>query len=207
MAGSHEGFARDGIAGLDDAALSAASTSSFANCWPPTWRCRPQAGADCVAIFDTAAGTLEPGEFARQAAPALAAVVREFRARCPHTPLIYYSRDTGPGALGGAARHRLAVPGYRLAARSGRGAAAQSERWGVQGNIDPQWLLLPPAELEARLRALFARVLALPAAQRAAWVCGLGHGVLQHTPEDNVRLVLQGAAGDVRVNARARPIR
>jgi uroporphyrinogen-III decarboxylase len=49
---------------------------------------------------------------------------------------------------------------------------------------------LPPAELERRLRALFAGVLALPAARRAAWVCGLGHGVLQHTPEDNVRLVL-----------------
>jgi uroporphyrinogen decarboxylase len=61
----------------------------------------------------------------------------------------------------------------------------------VQGNIDPQWLLLPPAELEARLRAMFAGVLALPAARRGAWICGLGHGVLQHTPEDNVRLVLK----------------
>jgi uroporphyrinogen decarboxylase len=61
----------------------------------------------------------------------------------------------------------------------------------VQGNIDPQWLLLPPADLEARLRALFAAVLALPAARRGAWICGLGHGVLQHTPEDNVRLVLK----------------
>ena len=55
-----------------------------------------QAGADCVAIFDTAAGTLSAEQFARQAAPALAAVAREFRARCPRTPLIYYSRDTGP---------------------------------------------------------------------------------------------------------------
>jgi uroporphyrinogen-III decarboxylase len=52
-------------------------------------------------------------------------------------------------------------------------------------------LLLPPAELEARLRALFAGVRALPAATRGAWICGLGHGVLQHTPEDNVRLVLK----------------
>jgi uroporphyrinogen-III decarboxylase len=31
----------------------------------------------------------------------------------------------------------------------------------------------------------------LPQAARAAWVCGLGHGVLQHTPEENVRLVLK----------------
>jgi hypothetical protein len=34
-------------------------------------------------------------------------------------------------------------------------------------------------------------VRALPASVRAAWVCGLGHGVLQHTPEDNARLVLR----------------
>jgi uroporphyrinogen decarboxylase len=60
----------------------------------------------------------------------------------------------------------------------------------VQGNIDPQWLLLPPDELEALVRGVFARVLRLPAAARGAWVCGLGHGVLQHTPEDNIRLVL-----------------
>jgi uroporphyrinogen decarboxylase len=41
------------------------------------------------------------------------------------------------------------------------------------------------------VRALFARVLALPAESRAGWICGLGHGVLQQTPEDNVRLVLK----------------
>jgi len=34
-------------------------------------------------------------------------------------------------------------------------------------------------------------VRALPAAVRAAWVCGLGHGVLQKTPVSNVRLVLR----------------
>ena len=54
-------------------------------------------------------------------------------------------------------------------------------------------LLLITVEFLRRWKAsrnTFAGVLALPAAKRAAWVCGLGHGVLQHTPEDNVRLVL-----------------
>jgi len=27
----------------------------------------------------------------------------------------------------------------------------------------------------------------VPAELRRGWVCGLGHGVLQHTPEDHVR--------------------
>ena len=46
-------------------------------------------------------------------------------------------------------------------------------------------------ELEAKVRGAFTMVASLPAAVRAGWVCGLGHGVLQHTPEDNIRLVLK----------------
>jgi len=68
---------------------------------------------------------------------------------------------------------------------------AQEGRRSVQGNIDPQWLLLPPAELEARLHALFARLLQQPHELRSGWVCGLGHGVLQTTPESNVKLALK----------------
>jgi uroporphyrinogen decarboxylase len=41
------------------------------------------------------------------------------------------------------------------------------------------------------LRDCFTRLLEQPAALRAGWVCGLGHGVLQTTPEANVRLALK----------------
>jgi uroporphyrinogen decarboxylase len=57
--------------------------------------------------------------------------------------------------------------------------------------VDPDWLLLPPAELETRLRAFFARVQTLPPEKLKGWICGLGHGVLQKTPEENVRLFLR----------------
>ena len=189
VAGSHEGFARDGIAGLDNG-LYSGFNQQLCELLAANMVLQAQAGADCVAIFDTAAGTLGAGEFARLAAPALAAVVREFRNRCPDTPLIYYSRDTGPGHWAALRDIDLQCLGIDWRHDLRDALLGQSDRWGVQGNIDPQWLLLPPAELERRLRALFAGVLALPAAKRAAWVCGLGHGVLQHTPEDNVRLVL-----------------
>src|SRR5258706_357338 len=68
---------------------------------------------------------------------------------------------------------------------------AETSRWAVQGNLDPEWLQLPAAELERRAREVWQAVRALPAPLRAAWVCGLGHGVLQHTPEDNVRLLVR----------------
>jgi uroporphyrinogen decarboxylase len=189
VAGSHEGFAREGIAGLDNG-LYAGFTERLCGLLAANMALQVQAGADCVAIFDTAAGTLGPEQFARLAAPALAAVAQEFRVRCPDTPLIYYSRDTGPAHWAALQGIDLQCLGIDWRHELDAALLSQANRWSVQGNIDPQWLLLAPAELEARVRGLFARVLALPAAQRGAWICGLGHGVLQHTPEDNVRLVL-----------------
>jgi uroporphyrinogen decarboxylase len=190
VAGSHEGFEREGIAGLDNG-LYAGFNQRLCELLAANMALQAEAGADCVAIFDTAAGTLSAEPFARLAAPALAAVVREFRARCPDTPLIYYSRDTGPdhwAALRGIDLQCLGIDWRQDLEQALR---SQAEHWSVQGNIDPQWLLLPPDELEALVRGVFSRVLALPQASRGAWVCGLGHGVLQHTPEDNVRLVLK----------------
>jgi uroporphyrinogen decarboxylase len=64
--------------------------------------------------------------------------------------------------------------------------ARYGDRWCIQGNVDPEWLHLPGDELDRRLRAWFAPLAALPAAARKGWICGLGHGVLQRTPEANV---------------------
>jgi uroporphyrinogen decarboxylase len=61
----------------------------------------------------------------------------------------------------------------------------------LQGNVDPEWLFLPSSELERRLREVFSKVLELPSECRKGWICGLGHGVLPKTPEDNVRLFLR----------------
>ena len=189
-AGSHEGFTRQGPAGLEDGRY-AGFCERLLELLAANMVLQAQAGADCVALFDTAAGALEPAQFARHVAGPLAQVIALFRVSCPATPLIYYSRDTGPAhwraldaldlqCLGVDWRHDLADT-----------LQAQTPRWCLQGNIDPEWLLLPAAELEARVRKVFARVAALPAAARASWVCGLGHGVLQKTPEANVHLFLR----------------
>lgn len=190
VAGSHEGFTRQGLLGLDDG-LYSGFCERLLELLAGNMVLQARAGADCVALFDTAAGALDAARFANHAVKPLAQVIARFRESCPHTPLIYYSRDTGPDhwralepldlqCLGVDWRHNLAAT-----------LSAQTPRWCVQGNLDPEWLRLPEADLEQRVRAVFTQVAALPAAARAAWVCGLGHGVLQHTPEANVRRVLQ----------------
>jgi uroporphyrinogen decarboxylase len=190
VAGSHEGFTRQGLLGLEDG-LYGGFCERLVDLLAGNMVLQARAGADCVALFDTAAGALDAAQFARHAVAPLAQVVARFRAACPHTPLIYYSRDTGPEhwraleplpiqCLGIDWRHDLAAT-----------LRAQAPRWCVQGNLDPDWLHLPAPELERRVRGVFEKVLELPQSARSSWVCGLGHGVLQHTPEENVRLVLK----------------
>lgn len=188
-AGSHQGFERDGLPGLADG-VYAAFCERLVPLLAANMVLQARAGADCVALFDTAAGSLDPAAFAAHAVTPLAAVLSQFRAQCPTVPVIYYSRDTGPAhwmalrgldiqCLGVDWRHDLATV-----------LNTQQPQWSVQGNIDPHWLLLAPDALERRVRTLFAHVLQA-APVRTGWVCGLGHGVLPTTPEDNVRLVLR----------------
>ena len=147
-----------------------------------------RAGADCVAVFDTAAGEIDAATYGKHVVPVLADLLARFRKLDATTPVIYYSRGTGPAywdqlfglpfqGLGIDWRHDLA----EVLTRYG-------DRWCIQGNVDPDWLRdLSTDELEQRLRAYFAPIKALPAARRQGWICGLGHGVLQKTPEANVR--------------------
>ncbi len=64
-------------------------------------------------------------------------------------------------------------------------------RFAIQGNIDPEWLSLDARELQTRLRNVFTSILRLPQQARKGWICGLGHGVLPSTPEENVKLFLK----------------
>jgi uroporphyrinogen decarboxylase len=187
--GSHEGFGRTGLPGLDNG-LYAGFCAKLQGLLAANIALQASAGADCVAIFDTSAGSLNTTEFAQHAAAPLAAVVAEFRRSHPKTPLIYYSRGTGPEHW--AALRAVDIQCLGVDWRQDLPATLESQtpHWAVQGNIDPDWMLLPAAELEPKLREVWGRVRALPAAVRAAWVCGLGHGVLPGVPEANVRLAL-----------------
>ncbi len=189
-AGSHEGFSRGGLAGLDNG-LYAGFTERLCELLAGNMALQAEAGADCVAVFDTAAGALDAPAFARLVVPPMAQVLQTFRVRCPSTPVIYYSRDTGPQHW--QALHSLDVQCLGIDWRHDLAQVLRTDgqRWSIQGNIDPEWLLLPAAELETRVRAVYEQVRALPAVLRQGWVSGLGHGVMQHTPEDNVRLLLR----------------
>ncbi len=137
-------------------------------------------GAEVVMVFDTAAGELSPEIFAEEVVPQIARLAAA-GTRAPG----YYSKGTQPAHL----RHSLFTSGalagigvdYRWDLRE---ALAMFPHGFVQGNFDPALMFLEPAEFETRLRRYLE---SLAEAPRDGWICGLGHGVLPGTPEENVR--------------------
>jgi uroporphyrinogen decarboxylase len=184
-AGSHEA-AQSALPGLTNG-VYAAFNAKLLDLLAANMVLQSQAGAECVALFDTAAGEIDAATYGKHVVPVLADVLARFRKLDSTTPVIYYSRGTGPEywdqlqdlpfqCLGIDWRHDIT----EVLARYG-------DRWAIQGNVDPEWLHLPGDELERRLREYFARVKALAPELRRGWICGLGHGILQRTPEANVR--------------------
>ena len=139
-------------------------------------------GAEVMMIFDTAAGELAPEVFQREIVPQLERLVRVFPAR-----LGYYSKGTRREHL----NHSLFTGGSWAGIGVDqnwdlRDAFAMFPHGFVQGNFDQNLLLNSrPDELKQHLANFLSPILKH---DRTGWICGLGHGVLPKTPEENVRL-------------------
>jgi uroporphyrinogen decarboxylase len=138
-------------------------------------------GAEVVMIFDTAAGELSPQLFQSEVVPQLRELTESNRPR-----IGYYSKGTQPahlhdalfttGNLGGVGVDH----GWDM-----REAFDVSSHGFVQGNFDQALLHSSPNELTKHISNYLEP---LRGREWPGWICGLGHGVLPGTPEDNVRL-------------------
>lgn len=184
-AGSHE-KAHDAVPGLTNGIYDAFN-AKLLDLLAHNMALQARAGAEVVALFDTAAGEIDAATYGRHVVPVLADLLARFRKLDAHTPVTYYSRGTGPAWWDQLTGLPFQCLGVDWRHDIGEVLTRYGDRWAIQGNVDPEWLHLPTDELERRLREYFARVKALPAERRRGWICGLGHGVLQRTPEANVR--------------------
>lgn len=145
-------------------------------------RLQLEGGAEVVMIFDTAAGEVSSHYFRHDIEGHLTALATAFPGRVG-----YYSKGTLPEHL------------ERLRAESGFAGFGYDHRWElpriltesahgfVQGNFDQALLFAEGLQFRRMLDRYLEDFKDLTAEQRAGWVCGLGHGVLPHTPEENVR--------------------
>jgi uroporphyrinogen decarboxylase len=145
-----------------------------------------QVGAGCQALqlFDTWAGILAPADFDLWAGPYAARVLAEVRTRCPGVPLIYFVNGSGAllermGKLGAD------VIGLDWKVDLGDARARLGSAVAVMGNLDPVLLFGPVAQMEARVRQIFAAN-----AGRPGHVFNLGHGILPGTPVATVQAMV-----------------
>jgi uroporphyrinogen decarboxylase len=141
-----------------------------------------QAGCEVVMVFDTSAGELDPHTYETFIVPALTKLGQICAGK-----VAYYSKGTHdshlkglreqPGWLGFGFDHRWKITDVLRSTRRGF----------VQGNFDQALLFSEPSTFLKHLEDYLRPLLEMSANERAGWVCGLGHGVLPQTPEDNVR--------------------
>src|SRR6185312_14111994 len=152
-----------------------------------------RAGADVLQIFDSWAGNLPDDEFDKWVVAPTRRIVAELKRRHPGTPIIgfprgagadaeRYVRQTGVEGLG----CDTAMPLREMRALADRGGVA------VQGNLDPLLLAAGGPQLDARVRETLQMMRGAP------FIFNLGHGIVPHTPPENVarlvELVREGGA-------------
>jgi len=137
------------------------------------------AGADVLQIFDSWVGCLSPDDFRRYVLPHSADLVQ--RAQAAGVPVIYFGTDTAT-LLPAMQETGAEVIGLDWRIPLDEGWRALGFRGAVQGNLDPAALFAERAELLSRAGDVLAR-----AAGRPGHIFNLGHGILPHTPVENVR--------------------
>ncbi|MGE4232857.1 MAG: uroporphyrinogen decarboxylase family protein [Bacteriovoracia bacterium] len=148
------------------------------------------AGIDTIALFDTCAGSISPMGFREYIVPPLRNLIYSFKNDYPNVPVTYYSKGTsldhlkslsdisGVGVLG--VDWNLSIVD----------CLSQFKNFIIQGNVDPHWLLQESYLLERKLHEYFSNI-CNSQADLSRWICGLGHGILQNTPEANVHLFIK----------------
>ncbi len=150
-----------------------------------------ESGADVVAMMDTCAGDLDPETYSNFVIPSLRAILVEFKRRCPQTPVLYYSKKTDR-------RHWLKLADLPISALGVDWRTPMADvinefhdRYALQGNFSPEAITAPTAEFTKELELFFEPLMRLPRQKLSGWICGLGHGILQTTPESHVRHFLK----------------
>ncbi|MES2504124.1 MAG: uroporphyrinogen decarboxylase [Myxococcota bacterium] len=136
------------------------------------------AGVDVLQVFDSWAGSLSAIDYERFVFPHTQKVIRT--AKRSGKPVIYFSTGTA------GFNHLIAkldADAYSIDWRMPLGQAHEilGTHKPIQGNLDPLTLLAPWDELKHQIDFVLAQ------APKTGFIFNLGHGILQQTPEDNVR--------------------
>jgi len=141
-----------------------------------------RAGAQAVQVFDSWVGALSPQDYENFVLPYSQKVLHA--AKVEGVPVIHFGTNTT--TLLPLMKHAGGdVIGLDWRIPLDDGWALLGGDVAVQGILDPALLFAPLPEIKTRVQDILRR-----AGGRPGHIFNLGHGILQHTPVDNVRAVV-----------------
>jgi uroporphyrinogen decarboxylase len=141
-----------------------------------------RAGAQAVQVFDSWVGTLSPQDYETFVLPYSQKVLEA--AKTENVPVIHFGTNTTT-LLPLMKRAGGDVIGLDWRVPLEDGWALLGQDVAVQGNLDPALLFAPLREIKIRVHDILRR-----AEGRPGHIFNLGHGILQNTPVDNVKAVV-----------------
>lgn len=141
-----------------------------------------RAGAQAVQIFDSWVGALSPQDYENFVLPYSQRVLAA--AKAEQVPVIHFGTNTTT-LLPLMKRAGGDVIGLDWRIPLDDGWALLGRDVAVQGNLDPALLFAPRPEIKKRVDNILHR-----AEGCLGHIFNLGHGILQHTPVDNVKAVV-----------------
>jgi len=150
-----------------------------------------EAGAECIKIFDSWAGSLKGDDFDRYAVEPARRITEALKARHPGLPVIAFPRGAGTRYEGLHAR----IGAECIALDDGVTAdwAASHVQTGgcVQGNLASSHMVTGGAALVRETRAI------VDALSKGPHIFNLGHGITPDADPENVQLMIDAVRGKV----------
>ena len=143
------------------------------------------AGAEVVMIFDSAAHQLDEEDLSIYLDKTFNSLAKEFPNKVG-----YYAKDgiNYETIIAKQDDHEIDLAGMGLDSNIDiRDYFKKTTNGFVQGNFSEHFLTLPLEEFLPKLDIFINQMSDLTPEDRAGWVCGLGHGVLKTTPQENVK--------------------
>jgi uroporphyrinogen decarboxylase len=141
-----------------------------------------KAGADALQIFDSWAGTLSEDQFTKWVINPTAKIVQNVKAACPSTPIIGFPK--GSGVFYKDYALKTGVTAISFDQNMPCDWISQNINIPVQGNLDPILLFADKEKAVAQTKVILEKFKDRP------FIFNLGHGILQHTPIENVQAVV-----------------
>lgn len=142
-----------------------------------------RAGAQAVQLFDSWVGALSPMDYETFVLPYSKKVLEA--AQAMDVPVIHFG--TGTATLLPLMRQAGGdVIGLDWRVPLDQGWQTVGHNRAVQGNLDPVALFAPISEMKKRIHDVLRR-----AEGRPGHIFNVGHGILQHTPEENVKAAVE----------------